>query len=293
MKESLNHSFDSISPSAKSLLLTKALTTIPFAREAARLIWGDDSIQYTQERLSSIGFLMRLIHFEKRYCSVDKGLRDLGINNILEFSSGFSFRGLSTCKDPKVCYIDTDLPEIIKSKKFIVGELIKSFCNYPIDNLFLQALNVLDNNAFAETINRFPTDPVVIVNEGLLVYLDEEQKRRLCKIIHDSLSKRSGYWITADIYIKKGSEDEVINDFYDKKGKKFIEEHQVEENKFENFMTAEAFFEECGFEIYEKIDIPSRQLSSIKFVSSIPRHKLDEMKERKKTRETWILKTND
>ena len=69
MKESLNPYFESISPSAKSLLLTKALTTIPFAREAVGLIWGNKSIQDTQEKLSSIGFLMRLIHFEKRYWS--------------------------------------------------------------------------------------------------------------------------------------------------------------------------------------------------------------------------------
>ena len=66
MKDSLKPRFDSISPSAKSLLLTKALTTIPFAREAAGLIWGDVSIQDTQNKLSSIGFLMRLLHFEKR-----------------------------------------------------------------------------------------------------------------------------------------------------------------------------------------------------------------------------------
>ncbi|MFW9876023.1 MAG: hypothetical protein ACFFG0_23215, partial [Candidatus Thorarchaeota archaeon] len=81
--------------------------------------------------------------------------------------------------------------------------------------------------------------------------------------------------------------------FYDEKGKKFISEHQVEENKFESFKAAEIFFKECGFDIHNKIEIPSRQLSSIKFLAQIPKDKLEVIKSRKKSRETWILKPND
>ncbi|MFX1479090.1 MAG: hypothetical protein ACFFCI_13240 [Promethearchaeota archaeon] len=293
MKESLNFNFDSISPSAKSLLLTKALTNIPFARNAAGLIWGIKAIEDTMKKLSSIGFLMRLIHFEKRYSSIDKALIEIGIKNILELSSGFSFRGLDMCRDPEVYYIDTDLPEIIESKKQIVREFTKKLCNYPVDNLFPQTLNILDKNAFTETINQFPKGPIAIVNEGLLMYLNEEQKQKACTIICDLLRERGGYWITADIYIKKETQDVITNGFYDEKGKRFLTEHQVEENKFENFEAAEAFFKEFGFDIYKKVEIPSRQLSSIKFLANLPRSQLDELKNRKKNRETWILKTND
>jgi O-methyltransferase involved in polyketide biosynthesis len=292
MKESLNSRFESISPSAKSLLLTKALTNIPFGKEAAGLIWGVKSIESTKEKLSSLGFLMRLLHFEMRYLSIDKALLETRVKNIIELSSGFSFRGLSMCKDPGVFYIDTDLPEIIENKKAILLELTKSFCNYGIDNLFLQALNVLDRTAFTEIIDRFPTGPIAIVNEGLLVYFDEEQKQRLCKIIHDILMEKSGYWITADIYIKRETQDSTTNGFYIEKGKRFIAEHQVEENKFENFEAAEKFFKDCGFNIHKKIDIPSSQLSSRKLLANLPRGKLDELKSRKRNRETWILKFN-
>ena len=182
-RESLNPGFDSISPSAKSLLLTKALTPIPFAEEAARLIWGENSIPYSRERLSSIGFILRLIHFEKRYWSIDKALNELGIKNILEFSSGFSFRGLSMCKDPEICYLDTDLPQFMENKKIVVQKLTKKFCSYPTDNLVLKTLNVLDKKAFAECISHFSDNSLVIVNEGLLVYFNKEQKRKLCSII--------------------------------------------------------------------------------------------------------------
>ncbi|MFX0029620.1 MAG: hypothetical protein ACFE8B_10450 [Candidatus Hermodarchaeota archaeon] len=292
MKDSLNSQFESISPSAKSLILTKALTNIPFAKETADLIWGIKSIESTQDKLSSLGFLMRLLHFEKRYLSIDKALYAMDAKNIIELSSGYSFRGLTICEDPRVFYIDTDLPEIIESKKEILLELI-NFCDYPTNNLFLQALNVLNRAAFTETIDRFPAGPVVIVNEGLLVYLDEDQKRRVCTIIHDILREKRGYWITADIYIKRETQDSIINGFYDQKGKRFIAEHQVEENKFEDFEAAENFFKDYGFNIFRKIDIPSSQLSSRKFLGNLPRDKLDELKSRKRNRETWILKPNN
>lgn len=281
--------YSSISSSAKSLLLTKALTTIPFAKEAVGLIWGENAPQIAQARLALKGFLLRLFHFEGRYWSVDTALSEIGIKNILEFSSGFSFRGLSMCQDPEVFYIDTDLPQIIESKRIVVQELTEKYCTYPVDNLLLQALNVLDKDAFAGVTSQFPAGPVAIVNEGLLVYFDEEQKRQLCAIIHDILRERGGYWITADIYLKNSTRDANNYDFFDEQGREFLAKHHVEENKFESFEAAEIFFQKCGFNVYKKVDTPKAQLSSLKFMEHIPGLKLDSIKGRKKRRETWIL----
>lgn len=285
--------FESISPSAKSLLLSKALTSIPFAKEAVGLIWGENKLQYDQKRLHSKGFVKRLIHFETRYWSIDKALSEIGIKRILEFSSGFSFRGLSMCQDPHVFYVDTDLPQIIDVKKILVQELAAKFCDYPVDNLILRGLNVLDGDAFIEMINLFPSGPVVIVNEGLLMYLDEGQKRQLCAIIHDLLSKRGGYWITADIYLRNEMRNPIAQDFYDEQGTKFLEEHRVEENKFDSFESAENFFKSWGFGIYKKIEPPALKISSIPLLEKNLDLKLEDIRRRKKIRETWILKIND
>lgn len=292
MKLSLKSTFDSISPSAKSLLLTKAFTNIPFAKEAIELIWREDSPQFAQEYLSSLEFILRLIHFETRYWSIDKALSEIGIKNILEFSSGYSFRGLSLCKNPEVLYIDTDLPLLLENKKLLVQELAKNYCSYPIKNLFLQELNVLDENAFIEVIHLLPSGPVAIVNEGLLVYLDDGQKRKLCTNIHKILNDLGGYWITADIYIKKDEQFPFTIDIFDKQGKEFLTKHNVEENKFESFESAEIFFANCGFEILKKIEVSPTQISSRRLLSKIPRSKLEDLKGRKKTRETWILGVN-
>jgi hypothetical protein len=119
--------FDSISPSARALLLIKSLTRIPFAKEAAALICGAESVSLIGSKLSSPDFLKRLIHFETRYWSIDSALAEIDLKNILEFSSGFSFRGLSICENPQIQYLDTDLPGIINIKKEIVSTLILRF----------------------------------------------------------------------------------------------------------------------------------------------------------------------
>ncbi len=289
MNSSFNSAFDSISPSARSLLLTKAVTTIPFAREAVEMIWSENHPRFTQEELNSLQFILRCIHFETRYWSIDEALSKIGIKNILEFSSGFSFRGLSLCKNPEIFYVDTDLPQLIEDKRIIVLELAKKYCNYPIDNLIMHGLNVLDEKVFTEIIDLFPPGPIAVVNEGLLVYLDQKQKRKLCTIIHKILSNRGGNWITADIYTKKNRQSELALDIFDEKGREFKAKHHVEENKFETFKSAKAFFENCKFDIFKKIEVPSAQVSSRRFLAKIPRSKLEELKGRQKIRETWIL----
>ena len=111
--------YNDISPSAKSLVLLKGLTNIPFARETAALISHPE--KYVPEfENTDLAFWKRVVHFEMRYWSIDQLLSELAISNILELSSGFSFRGLDTVSKKKVFYIDTDLEELIASKKVIL-----------------------------------------------------------------------------------------------------------------------------------------------------------------------------
>ncbi len=200
MSRSDQSTFKSISPSAMSLLETRALTSIPFAREALQLISNDSFTDSKNEEPLPKEVLMRIIHFETRYRSVDKALKEIGSNKIIEFSSGFSFRGLDFCKNPNISYIDTDLPNIIEIKKNLVYELTKRYCDYQPTNLILQPLNVLNEQQFFNTVSSFTSGPLSIVNEGLLMYFNTEQKKQLSAIIHKILSQFGGYWITTEIY---------------------------------------------------------------------------------------------
>src|SRR5476651_505065 len=97
MEQDTNRDYSTISPSAKALLLMKGLTDIPFARQAAELIMLPEKYE-PDYSLKDLRFWGRVVHFESRYRSIDHLLADVPIKNILEISSGFSFRGLAAAQ---------------------------------------------------------------------------------------------------------------------------------------------------------------------------------------------------
>jgi hypothetical protein len=139
--------YSTISPSARSLLWMKALTDIPFVRSAAGLIFGEETLPHDQHELVTAQFLKRLAHFETRYWSIDAALSMLGISNILEIASGFSFRGLHKTLYEDAYYIDTDLPEMIETKETLVRRLMRKLPDAPIGQMLLKPLNALDEDA--------------------------------------------------------------------------------------------------------------------------------------------------
>ncbi len=144
-----------------------------------------------------------------RYWSIDQLLADLPIKNILELSSGVSStRGLDAVQRQDIHYIDTDLPGVTSVKRDFVAALQGD--DHPRGTLEILPLNALDEEQFGLTVSRFPAGPLAIVNEGLLMYLGIEEKERLCRIIHKILGARGGYWITADIYIKRPDDEDQL-----------------------------------------------------------------------------------
>lgn len=275
--------YSTISPSAKSLLLLKGVTDIPFARKAAELLVAPREYNPGIEGRDVV-FWGRVVHFESRYQSIDQLLEDIPVKNILELSSGFSFRGLAKVKDAAVHYIDTDLPGIIDSKKEFVRELQRGV--EIKGTLEILPLNALDETAFREVVNRFPPGPIVIVNEGLLMYLGVEEKKKLFSIIHSVLKERGGYWITADIYVKmqNGPTLPRVNDELDK----FLEKHNIEENKFDSIEDAKEFFKENGFAIDNVAITDYKKISSLPHLrSAVTPEQLEKMRGSSKMNETW------
>ena len=277
--------YNTISPSARGLLLTKAITTIPFATQAAALLWDKEELKRrVKEKVSKESFVW-LLHFENRYRTIDSLLTPLAYSNVLEIASGFSFRGLQLCIDHNITYFDTDLPDSITTKQQVVDQLKEKHHLQTKGTYRLMPLNALDTAAFNAVIDQFPPGPIAIVNEGLLMYLDEAEKRRLCANIHAVLSKRGGCWITGDIYLKKG---ELEHELRNPTAAAFLAMHKVEEKKFENFEAAEAFFTSCGFSIAAKEIVAYDQLSALQFIAdrNIPE---EVVRSWFTTRETWKL----
>jgi hypothetical protein len=260
------HDYSAISPSAYALLVMKGETTIPYAREAAALLKqaGGGSFGATPNfDANPVDYWLTVMHFESRYWSIDQLLEDQPYTNILELSSGFSFRGLALSRRQPVFYIDTDLEGVIVGKQRFVDALTEG-SNAPgvtPGHYELQPLNVLDPAAFKKIIARFPPGPIAIVNEGLLVYLDKAEKEILCQNIRDSLLTRGGCWITADIYLQKqaGSPPVAQSD----SSRQWHEQHKIEEKKFNNIEEAESFFHRMGFTMDKEARPNYDRLSSL------------------------------
>ncbi|WP_336518233.1 class I SAM-dependent methyltransferase [Pollutibacter soli] len=249
--------FDSISPSAKWILIMKAHTTIPFSKRAMELVSAPEKFEPDFEN-PDLSFWVRTMHFENRYKSINHLMEGIDAKNILELSSGFSFRGLDLAQHSDVHYIDTDLPDMVAQKQKLVNTLKKEL-PAPKGTYELATLNALDEKSFDELVSHFLPGELTIVNEGLLMYLNTTEKEKLCRNIHKILLERGGCWITADIYIAlkpRGLELNVGPEM-----KKFFEVQKIEENYFKSFEQAAEFFDSMGFIVDKKFDGDYSKLS--------------------------------
>jgi len=282
-----NRDFSSVSPSARWMILWKGHTNIPYAKEVAELLeYPNKYIPDFKKR--DFTFWACTLGLERRYWSINQLLSDLSIKNILELSSGYSFRGLGYTQQTGVHYIDTDLPDIIATKKKFIKSLKNDELN-PSGKLELLPLNALDATHFHEIIDSFSRGEVAIVNEGLLGYLDKQEKEKLCSIIHEILMERGGFWITADIGLK--NKETKLGLKYNNEIKEFNEQQNTEGNSFESFKEAELFFKEMGFVIDKEAKLKYSEMSSFKYmIKSLTLIQLFKMRNTGQIQATWRLK---
>jgi O-methyltransferase involved in polyketide biosynthesis len=284
--EQENRNYSSISPSARSLLLMKGYTNIPYAAQTAALMRGPEAFDLSFDD-KDFYFWVRVMHFESRYWSIDQLLKQVDHKNILELSSGYSLRGLEMCTREDVHYIDSDLPEVIATKQQLITQL--GLSGNLRGRLDLLPLNAMDASAFAAVAARFDNDPVTVVNEGLLMYLDVEEKKHLCKTIRELLVARGGCWITADVYVKRTTDMRAVIP-QSKREAEFFEEHRIEENKFDSYAAARAFFEEQGFTVLKEARPNFRELSVLPHLqATMPEAVKNSKQPPPKIQATWML----
>ncbi len=290
IQQSPDRNYNTITPSAKMLLLLKGHTTLPYARQAAELVSLPEKYEAGIPGHDIVP-LVRMLHFEERYLGIDQLLADIEPKNILELSSGFSFRGLDMIHRENVYYIDTDLPDMIETKRALIAKLTDSGEVEAQGTLEVLPLNALDEEAFRSTIGRFPEGELTIVNEGLLMYLGIPEKEKLCGIIHRVLEERGGYWITADIYKKPPQEwRDRMNASADDKTQEFFAKHRIDDNMFNSFEEALDFFTRMGFVVDKEAAVSRTALSAVKYLPEAMKQQLSQAGEEWNMRKTWRLK---
>jgi len=287
MSTTNERNYNSISPSARALLLLKGLTEIPFAHEAAALMLAPEAF-IPDFNKKDVAFWARVAHFEYRYKSINMLLEDINAQHLLELSSGFSFRSLALSLEQPVHYIDTDLPGVIDQKQAMTHALLDT--QAPLKGrLEVLPLNALDETAFRAIVAHFAPGPLTILNEGLLMYLGPEEKEQLCRIIHSLLQERGGYWITSDIYLKTEAGHTKMQ--FDDKLQHFFEQHHIEDNKFDSIAAAEQFFARMGFVVDKEAPADYSNISAVPYMlASATPEQLAQMRGSGRVQATWRLK---
>ena len=138
-----------------------------------------------------------------------------------------------------------------------------------------------------KVIRKFSEEPLTVINEGLLPYLDTDEKKLLCSNIRKALKHHGGYWITGDVYIK--DEEEETRELPEA-ARMWRQTHHTHENKFDDFETAEKFFNECGFEVARAESLLVEELSCLDLLGDRKKELIEKLEDSASHRQTWCLK---
>jgi len=244
--------YEKIGPTAWGVAYFRSLSDIKYAKEIFqeldKAIGQSDATQldYIERAKKRVKLAPQ---FEARYKLVDRLIAENETGQVLEIAAGLSPRGLTmTEQNPSWQYVEMDLPPIARRKKEILEKLYADDKAKPQSNLYIESRDALSESSLFAAARHFGDRPISIVNEGLLRYLNFDQKAAVARNVHALLEKFDGEWITSDITLKKilAYEQERAQ------GRSIVlalSGIDVEANAFEDEDAAHKFFEGLGFSI--------------------------------------------
>ncbi len=242
----MENQYTKIIPTAWIVAYRRKYSNIPFSSEIFKEL---DKLR--EERFSAISDQMLATElspqYEARHKIIDKYIALNHPNQILEIASGFSSRGLTMAENSNVVYVEFDLPRVIEDKINIVNSILNQL-GQTRPNLYFEKGSALDYDLLFHAVKHFKKEPITIVNEGFLRYLNFKEKETVAKNIHKLLKIYGGLWITSDITLKKLLKVEEDLKLHKKTIAK-IAGIDVDKNRFEDENQAKAFFENLGFSI--------------------------------------------
>jgi O-methyltransferase involved in polyketide biosynthesis len=246
-------SYERISPTAWGVAYRRTFTDIPYSVEIFEEL--QEIMKRTKsaaelEQLESLKYPEMTPMFEARYKLVNRLLKENNAKQILELAAGFSQRGIEMAQDPLVEYVEVDLPGVIAEKRGIVEKLIADKKIPEQQNLHINEGSALDIRDLSKAAESFRNEPIAVVNEGLLRYLNFDEKATVARNVHELLERFGGVWITPDITLREGlfgQTDEKMKAQTDRVQK--LVGVDFSKNVFDNEEAAIKFFGELGFDV--------------------------------------------
>lgn len=195
MMQAQSGSFDKISSTALMAASSRQATDIPYAKELAQLLKVQAVTDPLQEQQLDVPVGLAVLT-EGRYKAINRVMAQFRLTQILELASGLLPRGMAMSEDPGITFLESDLPTMISRKQKLVRQLIGERLN-----LHFTAIDATSRpNQFPLHADYFQQDkPVVILCEGLLMYLTLTEKKQVFANVREMLQVYGGVWITSDL----------------------------------------------------------------------------------------------
>jgi O-methyltransferase involved in polyketide biosynthesis len=272
------HDFHHISPTAKLVAYMRAMSDVPYSQQIAAMCDAEATAQSFYNGNMELP-RKRAPLAELRYKSLSGILANLPYENIIELASGLSPRGLILTQNPNVRFVETDLPGILQDKQEIVKDLLGS---EERPEYHFASANALDAEEFMVAARNLRPGPAAIVHEGLLPYLNTEEKKRLAANIMGLLNLLAGAWVTPDILTREQHEKTMAKSLANQKIKATTG-RDIQSNLFDDFDDAEKFFNGVGFKV--------ERHQQLKFAGRISCPVLDtDTEEQIENQEIWVMR---
>ena len=133
----------------------------------------------------------------QRHVAIDQVVERASVGQVLELAAGLSRRGVSmTGAQPELRYVEVDLPHVVARKRELLArtEAGRAAAERPGWQLVAADVADVDLGAHVDV-----SKPVVVIAEGLLMYLDAVAQRGLWARIAELLSRGAGGTFVFDL----------------------------------------------------------------------------------------------
>src|SRR3989344_6006858 len=253
-----------ITPTAWGIAYQRTLTDIPYAQEIFGML-GAMVGKGVPEEWEKWKYPQLTPMLEARYKMVDLLLAEHDAERGLEIAAGFSPRGMEKTKNPDTTYVEMDLLPVMLEKRRIVQTIL----GHIPSRLYLETGSVLEYEDLSRAALHFESGPIHVVHEGLLRYLNLEEKTTVAHTVHRLLAEHDGAWITPDVCARGMNATGALKHIVRAQNEQMLRMTgiDVRKNYFGNEQEARAFFESMGFsverrsfdEVREKLVSPQRE----------------------------------
>lgn len=240
--------FDRISPTALLVAYARQFSNIPYAKALANLIGAQATVEQLLPQSSERPMELAVL-IEGRYRAINQRMSTFNPVQVVELASGLSPRSLEITQNPEITFIESDLPALISQKQQLVSQLVGDR-----PNLHFAAIDATSQpNALLLHANLLDLQkPVMLLCEGLLMYLTFAQKQQVFTNIRELLQIYGGVWITPDLtartdWSRRWQNDPILQRFSQKLAR--LTATSTQDTVFDHFDHIQDFVDQQGFSV--------------------------------------------